>query len=330
LLYVGNGQPTGQQTYEREGENPQNKGYKVVVNRYTHKEVYTLIRTDELIGYVMLKKTASEIGRMIGVTRQAVAKRLRKLKREGLIEVDEAATLYRRQLKCSREIIYRVTDRGRIFLLNSDHSRGDDLRALKIRPLAGRHNVTFKIAHHGEGLLPAGYKKKRNFNNWTPHYGWYNDCYWETTPSNIIIKVKARARTEKEVWEQIYEKLGITWLFFKQLGWALDSEATMTYEGKSEVVGLIKSHEYEEGESAVIDKTPELVEGYSVIHPKNEGDADRIINMAHFIERNGPQLEDLPREIEMLRADIQNLTRAIQGEVYDYRKNEKSERPEIR
>lgn len=302
----------------------------MVVNRLAHKEVYTLTRTDELIGYVMLKKTASEIARATGITRQAAAKRLRKLKRDGLIEVDEAATLQRRQLKCSREIIYRVTDRGRIILLNSDHSQGDDLRALKIHPLAGRHNVIFKIAHHGEGLLPAGYKKKRNFNNWTPHYGWYNDCYWETTPKNIIIKVKARDRTEKKVWEQIYEKLGITWLFFKQLGWDLDSEAEMIHEGKSEVVGLIKSHEYEEGEQAVIDKTPELIEGYSVIHPKNGGDADRIIDMARFIEKNGPRLEDLPREIELLRADIKSLTRAIQGGEYDYRKDEKEERPEIR
>jgi len=261
----------------------------------------------------LLKKTASQIARSIGVTRQATSKRLRKLKKEGIIEVDEAETTLRRQQNCSREIIYRLTDKGRILLLNSQHSQRSDLRELKIRPLAGRHNVTFKIRHNGHGLLPAGCKKKRNFNNWTPHYGWYNDCYWETTPKHIIIKTKARAENEERVWQLIYEKLYTTWKFFKQLGWLLDNEAIMIHEGKKEVIGLLKNHSYEEGEQGIIDSTPEP----ATIHPKHEGDVDRIINMAHFIEKNGDKLEELPDAIMRLTAEIKMLRETILGQTYE-------------
>lgn len=178
-----------------------------------------------------------------------------------------------------------------------------------MRPKLGRHNATFKIPHDGHGLLPAGCEKKPDFNGWTPHYGWYNGCYWEVTTKSLIVKVKAHASTEREVWERIYEKLSVVWQFFRQLGWALQDEATMTFEGKKEVVGLLDEHQYEEGEEADIDDTPQP----ATVHYKRDGDGDRIVNMARWVSKHGDKLRELPEEIQRLRAEIRELTAAIGG-----------------
>ena len=255
----------------------------------------------------MLKRTASEIARDVNITRQAVSKHIKKLRERKLIEIDEYETTLRRQQYCSNEKIYRLTDQGRIHLMNSQYSQRDDLRRLKISPLVDRHNVTFKIRHSATGLLPAGFNKKRNFNNWTPHYGWYGDCYWETTPKHVIVKVKARAGSEDAVWRLIEDKLNVVALFFRQLGWDLAGEADMIYEGKTGVVGLLGNHTYEEGIKADIDSTPEP----GTVHTKTEGDADRIVNLAYFIEKNGHHLEALPDEIQMLHAEIKLLRETI-------------------
>lgn len=248
------------------------------------------VTDQELMEWLQKKKTATEIANIRGMSKQAVSKRIKKLRIKSLIEIDRRTTLHTRRLKCGNHKYYKLTDLGYTHLqkLKNPHSssRGalDDASALvDIRfPQLEKHAYRVKIKIVERGIKPPGHKENSKLNNWTLIYGKYAGCRYEITPRNIFITARTRGRTREQLKKRLEDKIDEVVQLFLHLGWSLKDRAEVVNDGKIGVIYLLDKAPPNEGKLGCIDRTPVN----PTIHPNNEQDADGLIKLGRFFIKN--------------------------------------------
>ncbi|HEC76827.1 MAG TPA: ArsR family transcriptional regulator [Thermoplasmatales archaeon] len=243
----------------------------------------------QLLELVDEAKTATEMAKILGVTRQAVSKRLKKLENNNLIDLSQTETKDRQLMHCSNEKIYKLTQRGKYYIEKlrlsgrgciEDINQNIDNRLGQ--PIVEKHAYKVKIKIIKKGIFPENAQKNYKMKNWSLYYGIYLGCRYEITTKHIFLWIRARGKNTKEVNKKIKEKIQFIIQLFNHYGWVL-GDPQVVNDGKIGIFNLpfLENVKPQKGKLADIDRTP--VD--PTIHPHNELDADRIVKLARIMDK---------------------------------------------